>query len=62
MKVLVILSYLWSPFLPLTCLYGKKERLWVSVQPSGEFSREKTPPRYTYANHMTMTTSGQILS
>ncbi len=35
MKALVILSHLWSPFLPRTCLYGTNELLWVSVQPSG---------------------------
>ncbi len=45
MKALVILSHLWSPFLPLTCLYGKKELLGVSRRPSGVFSWEKTPPR-----------------
>ncbi len=31
-----------------TCLYGKNELLWVSVWPSGVFSREKTPPDYPY--------------
>ncbi len=45
MKALVILSHSWSPFLPLTCLYGKKELLWVLVWPSGVFSWEKTPSR-----------------
>ncbi len=45
MKALVILSHSWSPFLPLTCLYGKREPLWVSVQPSGVFSWRNTPPR-----------------
>ncbi len=45
MKALVILSHSWSPFLPLTCLYGKHEFLWVSVQPSVVFSWEETPPR-----------------
>ncbi len=37
MKALVILSHSWWPFLPITCLYGKNELLWVSVQPSGVF-------------------------
>ncbi len=41
MKTLVILNQSWSPFLPLTSLYGNNERLWVSV---------------THTNHMTMTT------
>ncbi len=45
MKALVILSHWWSPFLPLTCLYGKNEILWVSVWPSGIFLQEKTHPR-----------------
>ncbi len=45
MKAVVILSHLWSPFRPLTCLYGKNELLWVSVQPSGVFSWQKTPLR-----------------
>ncbi len=49
MKALVILNYSsdsWSPFLPLTCLYGKNELLCVYVQPSGVFSWEKNPPDY----------------
>ncbi len=62
MKALVILSYSESPFLPLTCFYGKHELLWVSVWPSRLFSREKKSPQITHANHMTMTTSGQIWS
>ncbi len=37
------IGYSWSPFLPITCLYGKKELLWVPVCPSGVFSQEKTP-------------------
>ncbi len=45
MEALVILSHSWSPFLPLTCSYGKNKLLWVSVWPSGVFSWEKTPPR-----------------
>ncbi len=45
MKALVILSHSWSQCLPLTCLYGKNELLWVSVQPSEVFSWDKTPPR-----------------
>ncbi len=43
MKALVILSQ--SLFLPLTCLYGKNELLWVSMWPSGVFSWERTSPR-----------------
>ncbi len=42
-KALVILSHSWSPFLPLICLHGKNELLWVSVLPSGVFSWEQTP-------------------
>ncbi len=41
MKALVILSHSWTPFLPLTCLYGKNELLWAS----GVFSWEKPLPR-----------------
>ncbi len=44
MKELAILSNSWSPFLTLTCKYGKYELLWVSVWSSGVFSREKIPP------------------
>ncbi len=51
MKTLVILSYSWSPFLPLTCLYGKNELLWGSVQPSEVFSREKHSPDYPCKSH-----------
>ncbi len=45
-----------------TCLYGKNELLWVSMWPSGVFSWEKNSSQITHANHMNMTTSGQILS
>ncbi len=45
MKALVIPSLSWLHFLPLTCLYGKNELLWVSVQPSEVFSWEKNPRR-----------------
>ncbi len=31
MKALVIPSHSWSPFLPLICLYGKSELLWIST-------------------------------
>ncbi len=41
MKALVILSHSWSPFLLLTCLYGKNELLRVSARPSGVFSWDK---------------------
>ncbi len=49
MKAFVNLSHSWSPFLPLTCLYGENELLSVSVWPSGVFSWEKRrpPPRRT---------------
>ncbi len=43
MKAMVILSHSWTQFLPLTYLYGKNERLWVSVKPSVVFSQEETP-------------------
>ncbi len=45
MKALVILSHSWSPFLPLPCLYGKNELLWVSLRPSRVFYWENTPLR-----------------
>ncbi len=61
MKAMVILSHSWSPFLPLTCLCGKNELLWVYVQPSGVFSWENSS-QITHANHMIMITSGQIWS
>ncbi len=60
MKALVILSHSWSQFLLPTCLYGKYELVWVSVQPSGVFSHEKNTSQITHANHMIMTTIGQI--
>ncbi len=58
-KALVILNHSWSRFLPLNCLYGNNELLWVSVQPSGVFSWEKLI-QIINANHMTMTPSGQF--
>ncbi len=45
MKALIILSHSWPPFLPLTCLHGNKN--CGSVQPSGVFSWEKTPSRFS---------------
>ncbi len=57
MKALVILNHSWSPFLPLTCLYGKNELLWF-----WSICLRNNSCQITYANHMTMTTSGQILS
>ncbi len=47
MKALVILSHSWSPFLPLTGLYGKNELLWVSALCGllEYFLEKKTPPR-----------------
>ncbi len=62
MKVLVILSHSWSPFLPVTCLYGNNELLWVSGWASGVFVTKKNSPQITHPNHMTMTTSGHIIS
>ncbi len=50
-KALVILNHSWSPFLLLTCLYGKNELLWFSVQPSGVFSWEKLLPDYPWKSH-----------
>ncbi len=46
--------------LPFTCLYGKK-RTFVGLCGPLEYFREKKLPQITHANHMTMTTSGQIL-
>ncbi len=51
MKALVILSHWWSPFLPLTSLYGKNELLWVYVWPSEVFSWEKLLPDYPCKSH-----------
>ncbi len=52
MKVLVIICHSWSQFLPLTCLYGKNELLWVSVQPSGGiFLRKKLSSDYPCKSH-----------
>ncbi len=51
MKALVILSHSWSPFLPLTCLYGKNELFGVSVWTSGVFSWEKLLPDYPFKSH-----------
>ncbi len=45
MKAIVILIHTWSPYLPLTCLYGQNELLWVSVWHSGVFSWERIPAR-----------------
>ncbi len=53
MKALVIPSHSESPFLPLTCLYGKNELLRVSVWHTGVFSWRKNSPQITHANHMT---------
>ncbi len=59
-KAFVILSHSWSPFLPLTCLYGTK---WTFVGLCSVFWRiflRKNSPQITHVNHMTVTTSGQI--
>ncbi len=52
MKALVILSHPWSPFLPLTCLNGKK---WTFVDLCAGFWSiflRKTSPRITNATDM----------
>ncbi len=60
LKTLVILRYSWSPFLPLTCLLGQKwPFVGLCVAFWSIFLRENSS-QITYANHMTMTTSGQI--
>ncbi len=61
MKALVILSHSWSPFLPLTCLYGKQPFVGICAAFRNIFWR-KASDQITHANHMTMTTGGQILS
>ncbi len=61
MKALIILSHSWSPFLSLTCLYGKWGFVGLCVAFCGIFLRKK-PSQLTHSNHMTMTISGQILS
>ncbi len=61
MKALVILRHSWSPFLLLTCLYGK----WTFVDLCAAFWSiflQKYSSQITHTNHMTMTISGQILS
>ncbi len=45
MKALVILSHSMITISPTYLFIWKNELLWVSVQPSGVFSWEKTPPR-----------------
>ncbi len=47
MKALVILNHSWSPFLPLTCLYGKNELLWSF----GVFLRGKLLPDHPCKSH-----------
>ncbi len=62
MKALVILSHSWSSFLPLTSLYRKK---WTFVGLCVVFWSiflRKNSPQITHANHMTMSTIGQIYS
>ncbi len=61
MKALVILSHSWSPFLLLTCLYGKITFVGLCADFWSIFMR-KTSSQITHANHMTITTSGQIYS
>ncbi len=62
MKALVILSHSWSPFLPFNCLYGKKWNLLGLCTAFRSIFLSKNSLQITHANHMTMTTSGQILS
>ncbi len=45
MKPLAILGHSWSPFLPLTCLYGKIYGLL------GYFREKKLPPDYSCKSH-----------
>ncbi len=59
MKALVILSHSWWPFLPLICLYGKITFVGICVAYWSTFLR-KHSSQITHANHMTMTTSGEI--
>ncbi len=59
MKAFVILSHSWSPFLPLICLYIN---FYESLCGLLEYFLEKNSLQITHANHMTMNTSGQILS
>ncbi len=60
MKVLVILSYSWSPFLPLTCLYGKKSTFVGLCTSFWSIVLRKNSSQITHANHMSMTTSRHI--
>ncbi len=70
MKALAILSHLWSPFLPLTYLYGNKwmfvglcAAFWsIFLRRTPSLSWVKNSPQITHTNHMTMTTSGWIWS
>ncbi len=59
MKALVILYYSWLPFLPLTLLFIWKTFTFVGLW--SIFVRKKSS-QITHANHMTITTSGQIWS
>ncbi len=51
MKALVILSHSWSPFLPLTCLNGKKN-FCGSLCTHLEYFLKKTPPRSPFSFKM----------
>ncbi len=62
MKVLVILSHSWSPFLSLTCFYGKKVTFVGLCAAFWSIFLRENYPQITHANHMTMTTSGPIYS
>ncbi len=46
MKALVILSHSSSPFLPLTCLYGKIFNFYGSLRGILEYFRKKKLPRF----------------
>ncbi len=59
MKALVILSHSWSPFLPVICLYEKKELVCLCAALWSILLR-KISPWITHANQMNMTTSWQF--
>ncbi len=62
MKTLVILGHSWSPFFPLTCLYGNKCTFVCLCVAFWSIFLRKNSLQITPANHMTMSSSGQIWS
>ncbi len=58
-KALIILHHSCLPFLPLSCLSGNMN-FCESQCRLLEYFHEKNSPQITHANHMTMTTTGQI--